>query len=82
MGKKFRDRDILRAMAMHLDEDSVVFGANGRYAVGGYYTVMGDDYNNESVINEASGTTAAKDFMTDQGRIDEDLQKAIWLMNY
>ena len=34
MAKKIKDSDILKAMAMHLDEDSVVFGANGHYAVG------------------------------------------------
>ena len=31
MAKKIKDSDILKAMAMHLDEDSVVFGANGHY---------------------------------------------------
>jgi hypothetical protein len=39
MKKKIKDGDILKAMAMHLDEDSVVFGANGHYAVGGYYDI-------------------------------------------
>ena len=37
--KTFKDSDILKAMAMHLDEDSVVFGANGHYAVGAYYDI-------------------------------------------
>ena len=89
MEKKIKDGDILKAMAMHLDEDSVVFGANGHYAVGGYYditkvsSVFGDkDYNSQDAIDEADGTEAAKKYRTDNDEMNESLQKAEWLKNW
>lgn len=87
--KTFKDSDILKAMAMHLDEDSVVFGANGRYAAGAYYditkisSVFGDkDYNSQSNIDDASGTTAAELYRTNNNELPENLQKAVWLKEY
>ena len=87
--KTFKDSDILKAMAMHLDEDSVVFGANGHYAVGAYYditevsSVFGDkDYNSQSNIDDASGTTAAEMYRNDNNELSEGLQKANWLKEY
>ena len=87
--KTFKHSDILKAMAMHLDEDSVVYGANGHYAVGGYYditkvsSVFGDkDYNSQSNLDAASGTTAAELYKSDNNELDEGLQKAIWLKEY
>jgi hypothetical protein len=87
--KTFKDSDILKAMAAQLDEDSVVFGANGHYAVGAYYditkvsSVFGDkDYNSQSNIDDASGTTAAELYRTDNDELPEDLQKAFWLKEY
>jgi len=87
--KTFKDSDILKAMAAQLDEDSVVFGANGHYAVGAYYditkvsSVFGDkDYNSQSNIDDASGTTAAELYRTDNNELPEDLQKAIWLKEF
>ena len=84
--KTFKDSDILKAMSMHLDDDSVVYGSNGHYAVGGYYditkvsSVFGDkDYNADSNIKDASGTTAANMYRSDENKLSEDLQKAIWL---
>ena len=89
MAKKFKDSDILKAMAEKLDEDSVVFGANGHYAVGAYYditkvsSVFGDkDYNPQEAIDGADGTKAAELYRTDNNELDEDLQKAIWLKEY
>lgn len=90
MAKKvFKDSDILKAMTAQLDEDSVVFGANGHYAVGAYYditkvsSVFGDkDYNNQSNIDDASGTTAAELYRTNNDELDENLQKAIWLKEF
>lgn len=90
MGKKtFKDSDILKAMSMHLDEDSVVFGANGHYAVGAYYditkvsSVFGDkDYNSQSNIDDADGTDAAEIFRTNNDELSEGLQKAVWLKEY
>lgn len=87
--KTFKDSDILKAMEMHLDEDSVVFGANGHYAVGAYYgitkvsSVFGDkDYNSQSNIDDASGTTAAELYRTNNDELLEGLQKAVWLKEY
>ena len=87
--KKFKDSDILKAMAMHLDEDSLVYGANGHYAVGDYYditkvsSVFGDkDYNSQSNIDDASGTTASELYRTNNNELPENLQKAVWLKEY
>lgn len=87
--KTFKDSDILKAMAMHLDEESVVFGANGHYGVGAYYditkvsSVFGDkDYNSQSNIDDADGTKAAELYRTNNDELDEGLQKAVWLKEY
>lgn len=87
--KTFKDSDILKAMSMHLDEDSVVYGANGHYAVGAYYditkvsSVFGDkDYNSQENIDAASGTTAAEKYRTNNDELSEGLQKAIWLKEF
>lgn len=89
MAKKIKDSDLLKAMAMHLDEDSVVFGANGHYAVGAYYditkvsSVFGDkDYNSQDTIDEADSTKAAELYRTDDDELDEGLQKAEWLKEF
>ena len=88
MAKKFKDSDILKAMAAKLDEDSVVYGANGHYGVGAYYditkvsSVFGDkDYNAQSNIDDAKNTEAAELYRTDNDSLDEYLQKAEWLKN-
>ena len=87
--KTFKDSDILKAMSAHLDEDSVVYGANGHYAIGGYYditkvsSVFGDkNYNSQSNLDAASGSTAAEKFMNNNEELDEGLQKAAWLKEY
>ena len=87
--KTFKDSDILKAMAAHLDEESVVFGANGHYAVGAYYditkvsSVFGDkDYNSQDNIDAASGTTAAEKYRTNNDELSEGLQKAVWLKDF
>jgi len=87
--KKIKDSDILKAMAMHLDEDSVVFGANGHYAVGAYYditkvsSVFGDkDYNSQANIDAADSTEAAELYRNDNNELIEYLQKAIWLKEF
>ena len=88
MAKIFKDSDILKAMAAKLDEDSVVYGANGHYGVGAYYditkvsSVFGDkDYNAQSNIDDAENTEAAELYRTDNNNLDEYLQKAEWLKN-
>ena len=88
MAKKFKDSDILKAMAAKLDEDSVVYGANGHYGVGSYYditkvsSVFGDkNYNVQSNIDDAENTDAAELYRTDNNSLDEYLQKAEWLKN-
>ena len=89
MAKKIKDSDILKAMAMHLDEDSVVFGANGHYAIGAYYditkvsSVFGDkDYNSQDAIDAADSTEAATKYRTDDDKIIEGFQKAEWLKEF
>jgi hypothetical protein len=89
MMKKIKDSDILKAMTMHLDEDSVVFGANGHYANGAYYditkvsSVFGDkDYNSQEAIDAADQAEAAEKYRTDDDNMDENLQNAIWLKNW
>jgi len=89
MAKKIKDSDILKAMAMFLDEDSVVFGANGHYAVGAYYditkvsSVFGDkDYNSQSNIDDADSTKAAELYRTNNDELIDYLQKAIWLKDF
>ena len=76
-------------MAMHLDEDSVVYGANGHYGVGGYYditkvsSVFGDkDYNSQDNIDAADNAKAAKEYRSNLDEFDDALQRAIWMMNY
>lgn len=89
MAKKFKDSDILMAMAMHLDEDSVVFGANGHYAVGAYYditkvsSVFGDkDYNSQNNIDDADSTKAAELYRTNNDKFLDELKEALWLKEY
>ena len=79
--KVYKENEILKAMQMHLDEDSVVYGANGHYGIGGYYditkvsSVFGDkDYNSQDNLDAASGATAVEEYNKE---VDEDLQKAI-----
>lgn len=86
MAKKIKDSDLLKAMAMHLDEDSVVFGANGHYAVGTYYditkvsSVFGDkDYNSQDAIDEADSTKAAELYRTDNDELPEEFKDALWM---
>ena len=81
--KVYKENEILKAMQMHLDEDSVVYGATGHYGIGGYYdttkvsSVFGDkDYNSQDNLDAASGATAVEEYNKE---VDEDLQKAIWM---
>lgn len=87
MAKKiFKDSDILKAMAAHLDEESAIYGANGHYSVGAYQditkvsSVFGDkNYNSQSNLDEADNTTAANDWRSEF--IDEDFKDAYWMKN-
>lgn len=87
--KVYKDSDILKAMAMHLDEDSVVFGANGHYTIGAYYdltkvsSVFGDkDYNSQDNIDSADSTKAAELYRTNNDELPEELQEAYWLKEF
>lgn len=62
MAKTIKDSDLLRAMEMHLDYDSVVYGANGHYSVGGYYNL------NESYTDcdDTEATQMYKDCIKDE----------------
>jgi hypothetical protein len=88
--KKFMDGEILKAMEMHLDEDPVVYGANGHYAIGAYHDITGInsaiagdvDYNSQDNLDAATGATAAETYYTDNDEMAEELQKAIWMKEY
>lgn len=79
MGKTIKDSELLSAMIAHLDDDIMTYGAKGGFSVGAYYGILGENYNKEEIINEASATTAAEIFRTDNGTLDEGLQAANWL---
>ena len=66
---KFTDSEILNAMTMLLDYDSVVFGANGHYANGAFYNL----YEN---YKDAEETDAAKAWVDS---VDDTLAKSLWL---
>lgn len=74
MKTKFKDSDLLIAMTALLDEDTIVFGANGHYAIGAQY----DKFEN---YEDSKGTDAAKAWYTNNNELDDYLQKALWL-NY
>ena len=87
--KTYKDSDLLKAMTTHLDEDSVVYGANGHYAIGAYYditkvsSVFGDkDYNSQDNIDAASSTTAAELYRSNNDEFDDALKQAYWLKDY
>lgn len=75
--KKYKDGDMLMGMTMQLDEDSVVFGANGHYSVGGYYDVLGENYNKQEIIDAASGSC---EYYYDS--VPEWMKDAYWMKNY
>ena len=54
---KYTENDLYNAMVRNVDEDAVVYGANGHYAIGAYYDITKIvstngtvDYNNGIVI--------------------------------
>lgn len=69
---KITDGDLLKAMEMHLDYDSAVYGANGHFSIGGYYDL------NES-YKDCEKTEAAKIY---EDSIKDDLKKAYWIKNF
>lgn len=71
MTKTIKDSDLLAAMAMHLDYDSVVYGANGHYSVGSYYNL------NESF--EKCDNTKTTNIYKDS--IKEVFKNAHWMQN-
>lgn len=84
--KTFKDSDILKAMEAYLDEDSIVYGADGQHAIGSFYDVTkvdsvlgGKDYNNKENVESATNAEAAKLY---RKGINENLQNASWLKEY
>lgn len=75
MATKYTDSDLLRAMVMHNDFDSVVYGMNGHYGIRASYQEL-DSYGKS---NDVSNTDAAKGWKTDCGDLDENLQNAHWM---
>ena len=91
MDKKIvTDGEILKAMIMHLDEEPIVYGADGQYDVGAYQDLLsvnsfiaGDkDYNSQENLDAASGAIAAEKYYTDDDEMKEYLQKAIWMKEF
>lgn len=88
--KTIKDGEILKAMMMHLDEEPVVYGANGHYDVGAYQDLLsvnsfiaGDkDYNSQANLDSASGAIAAEKYYTDDDNMKEYLQKSIWMKEF
>lgn len=79
MKQKYKDSEILSAMLTHVDEDIMTYGARGNYSIGAYYDIIGDNYNTQENLDSASATTAAELFRTDENKLDDGLQAAIWL---
>jgi hypothetical protein len=91
MDKKIvTDGEILKAMIMHLDEEPIVYGADGQYDIGAYQDLLsvnsfiaGDkDYNSQENLDAANGATAAEKYYTDDDEMKEYLQKAIWMKEF
>lgn len=91
MDKKIvTDGEILKAMMMHLDEEPIVYGADGQYDIGAYQDLLsvnsfiaGDkDYNSQANLDAASGATAAEKYYTDDDEMKEYLQKAVWMKEF
>jgi hypothetical protein len=86
MARKFRDKDLLEGMQYHLDYDSVVYGANGHYAIGAYYdktkvsSVFGDkDYNSQDAIDEAENAGAVGEYKISNEDFQEYVDAAPWM---
>lgn len=86
MALKFRDKDLLEGMTYHLDYDSVVYGANGHYAVGAYYdktqvsSVFGDkEYNSQDAIDAAENAGAVEEYKVSNEELQEGVEAALWL---
>jgi hypothetical protein len=91
MDKKIvTDGEMLKAMMMHLDEEPIVYGADGQYDIGAYQDLLsvnsfiaGDkDYNSQANLDAASGATAAEKYYTDDDEMKEYLQKAVWMKEF
>lgn len=91
MDKKIvTDGEMLKAMMMHLDEEPIVYGADGQYDIGAYQDLLsvnsfiaGDkDYNSQENLDAASGATAAEKYYTDDDEMKEYLQKAVWMKEF
>lgn len=90
MAKKiYKDSDILAAVASHLDEDTVVYGANGHYSIGAYHdltkvsSVLGDkDYNSQANLDTASGVTTVEEWKNNNGTLPEYFEKAVWMKEF
>lgn len=81
----YKENDLYNAMVRNLDENGVVYGANGHYSIGAFYditkinsAIAGDkDYNKKSNFENNKDSEAAKQFMKLKFR-KEDLSKDIY----
>lgn len=81
---KYTENDLYNAMVRNVDEDAVVYGANGHYAIGAYYDITKIistngtvDYNNKSNFENNKDFIGVKQFMS-LGDNKDDLNKDIY----
>lgn len=70
MAKTFKDSDILHAMTMMVDYESVVYGFDGKYYLRSSYLIDGEDV---APCEEAAPYWKNKDV------VPEDLHNCLWL---
>lgn len=81
---KYTENDLYNAMVRNVDEDAIVYGANGHYAIGAYYDITKIvstngivDYNNKSNFENNKDFKGVKQFMS-LGVNKDDLNKDIY----
>lgn len=86
MGKIiYKDSDLLNAMIQKVDEDAILYGADGHYAIGAYYditkinsAIAGDkDYNKKENYENNKTNKVAEQFSY-LGKGKENLNKNIY----
>lgn len=86
MGKIiYKDSDLLNAMIQKVDEDAILYGADGHYAIGAYYditkinsAIAGDKDYNKKENYESNKTNKVAEQFSDLGKGKENLNKNIY----
>ena len=61
--KTIKDSEILKEEIKKIDEESIVYGANGHYAIGACYDLAEENAAYSGKLDDVSKTKAAKDFL-------------------